>query len=216
MVPTPSPIRSLGDLRGKKLAVAGGPIDKSWLLLQAAMKQDGIDLKTEATIAYGAPVLLAEKTRQGEMDATLNFWNICAGLEAKGFRRIAGIEDILPRLGARGRLAMLGYVFDGSWAARNRSAISRFIDVTRKAKEILATSDAEWDRIAALVGAADQPTLQTYRRRYREGVPRRSIDDEEGDARTLYRVLSRLGGRQLVGPASELAPGTFYRPDSRS
>jgi len=111
---------------------------------------------------------------------------------------------------------MLGYVFDGSWAARNRSAISRFIDVTRKAKEILATSDAEWDRIAALVGAADQPTLQTYRKRYREGVPRRSIDDEEGDARTLYRVLSRFGGRELVGPASELAPGTFYRPDSRS
>jgi NitT/TauT family transport system substrate-binding protein len=30
-------IRSLGDLRGRKLAVAGGPIDKSWLLLQAAM-----------------------------------------------------------------------------------------------------------------------------------------------------------------------------------
>jgi NitT/TauT family transport system substrate-binding protein len=216
MVPTPSPIRSVGDLRGRKLAVAGGPIDKSWLLLQAAMKQDGIDLKTEATIAYGAPVLLAEKTRQGEMDATLNFWNICAGLEAKGFRRISGIEDILPRLGARGRLAMLGYVFNGSWAARNRGAISRFIEVTGKAKEILATSDAEWDRIAALVGAADQLTLQIYRRRYREGVPRRSIDDEEGDARTLYRVLARLGGRALVGPASELAPGTFYRLDSRS
>jgi NitT/TauT family transport system substrate-binding protein len=216
MVPMPSSIRNLGDLKGRKLAVAGGPIDKSWLLLQAAMKQDGIDLKTEATIAYGAPVLLAKKTQQGEMDATLNFWNICAGLEAKGFRRIAGIEDILPRLGARGRPAMLGYVFDGSWAARNRDAISRFIEVTRKAKEILATSDAEWDRIAVLVGAADQPTLQTYRKRYREGVPRRSIDDEEGDARTLYRVLSTLGGRELVGPASELAPGTFYRPDPRS
>ena len=44
-----------------------------------------------------------------------------------------------PGLGARGRPAMLGYVFDGSWAARNRDAISRFIEVTRKAKEIIAT-----------------------------------------------------------------------------
>jgi NitT/TauT family transport system substrate-binding protein len=216
MVPMPSSIRSLADLKGRKLAVAGGPIDKSWLLLQGAMKQDGIDLKTEATIAYGAPVLLAEKTRQGEMDATLNFWNICAGLEAKGFRRIAGVEDILPRLGAKGRPALLGYVFDGSWAAKNRDTTARFIEVTRKAKEILATSDAEWDRIARLVGAVDQPTLQTYRKRYREGIPRRSIDDEEEDARTLFRVLSLLGGRELVGPEKELAPGTFYRPDSRS
>jgi NitT/TauT family transport system substrate-binding protein len=216
MVPVASPIRSLADLKGRKLAVAGGPIDKSWLLLQGAMKQEGIDLKTEATIAYGAPVLLAEKTRQGEMDATLNFWNICAGLEAKGFRRVAGVEDILPKLGARGRTAMLGYVFDGSWAAKNRATIARFIEMTRKAKEILDTSDAEWDRIAPLVGAVDPPTLRAYRKHYREGIPRRSIDDEEDDARTLYRVLATLGGQQLVGPASELAPGTFYRPDPRS
>jgi NitT/TauT family transport system substrate-binding protein len=216
MVPGPSSIKSLADLKGRKLAVAGGPIDKSWLLLQGAMKLEGIDLKNEAAIAYGAPVLLAEKTRQGEMDATLNYWNICAGLEAVGFRRIAGIEDILPKLGAKGRTAMLGYVFDGNWAARNRDRIARFIDVTRKSKDILATSDTEWDRIAPLVGAADQSTLQTYRKRYREGIPHRSIGDEEDDARALYRVLERVGGRELVGPASDLAPGTFYRPDPRS
>src|SRR3977135_1061406 len=42
MVPDSSPIRALADLKGKKLAVAGGPIDKNWLLLQASLKQDGI------------------------------------------------------------------------------------------------------------------------------------------------------------------------------
>ena len=35
MVPASSPIKNLADIRGHKLAVAGGPIDKSWLLLQA-------------------------------------------------------------------------------------------------------------------------------------------------------------------------------------
>ena len=35
MVPAQSTIREIGDLRGKKLAIAGGPLDKSWLLLQA-------------------------------------------------------------------------------------------------------------------------------------------------------------------------------------
>src|SRR5215213_9859641 len=92
MTPSGSSIRNLADLKGRKLAVAGGPIDKSWLLLQGAMKQDGVDLKTQATIVYGAPALLAEKTLQGEMDATLNYWNFCANLEAKGFRRLAGME----------------------------------------------------------------------------------------------------------------------------
>ncbi|MDW4731391.1 hypothetical protein NQ245_26195, partial [Escherichia coli] len=82
--------------------------DKNWLLLQAALKQDGVDLKSQATIVYGAPPLLAAKTLGGEMDATLNYWNFCAALEAKGFRRLAGMEDILQKLGTKGRIAMIG------------------------------------------------------------------------------------------------------------
>jgi NitT/TauT family transport system substrate-binding protein len=211
MVPNSSSLRTMADLKGRKLAVAGGPIDKSWLLLRASMKQDGIDLKSEATIAYGAPPLLAAKALSGEMDATLNFWNFCAILEAKGFRRLAGVEDLLPKLGAKGRTAMVGYVFDEAWGDANRDVVARFIAMTREAKEILATSDAEWDNIAPLTGAADAATLRAYRDRYREGIPRRPIADEEADARILYRVLATIGGQELVGPAQELEPGTFYR-----
>jgi len=71
-------------------------------------------------------------------------------------------------------------------------------------------SDAEWQTIAPLTGAADAATLRTYRDRYREGIPRRPIADEEADARILYRVLAAIGGRELVGPAQELDSGTFY------
>jgi NitT/TauT family transport system substrate-binding protein len=210
MVPASSPIQTLADLKGRKLAVAGGPIDKSWLLLLAWLKQGGIDLKSDATIAYGAPPLLAAKTLSGEMDATLNYWNFCAALEAKGFRRIAGIENLLPKLGAKGRTAMIGYVFDEKWANANQDKIARFIGMTRAAKEILSTSDAEWEKIAPLTGAPDAATLRAYRDRYREGIPRRPIADEEADARILYRVLAGIGGHELVGPAPELASGTFY------
>jgi NitT/TauT family transport system substrate-binding protein len=216
MVPPASAIHGLADLRGKKLAVAGGAIDKSWLLLQAAAKRDGIDLTRDSTIVYGAPALLAEKTLQGEMDATLNYWNFCAALEAKGLRRLVGVEDVVAGFGVRGRPALIGYVFGESWAAANRDPVARFLTATRAAKEILATSDAEWDRIAPLVGARDAMTLKVFRERYREGIPRRPIADEEADARLLYRVLAPLGGVALAGPAAELDPGTFYRAKSGS
>ena len=212
MVPASSPIRSLADIRGHKLAVAGGPIDKSWLLLQAQAKRDGIDLKSDATIVYGAPPLLAAKMAGGEMDATVNFWNFCAVLEAKGFRRLVGIEDLLPKLGAKDRIAMVGYVFDENWGNAHRDLLRRFLAVTSKAKDILSTSDADWETIAPLTGASDPATLRAYRDRYREGIPRRAIADEEADARVLYRVLAEAGGRDLVGTAQELAPGTFYHP----
>lgn len=213
MVPAASPIRSLADLKGRKLAVAGGPIDKSWLLLQATLKRDGIDLKSQAAITYGAPPLLAAKMADGEMDATINYWNFCAALEAKGFRRLAGVEDLLPGFGAKGRIAMIGYVFDEDWAKAHRDLLAKFLGVTAKAKEILATSDSEWDSIAPLTGASDRATLLAYRNRYRDGIPRRPAADEEADARVIYRVLAEIGGRDLVGPGAELSAGTYYNPD---
>ena len=210
MVPASSPIRTLADLKGRKLAVAGGPIDKNWLLLQAWLKQDGIDLKSEVDDRLRRAAAAGGKDAQRRNGCDPQLLEFLRRLEAKGFRRVAGIEDLLPKLGAKGRIAMIGYVFDETWASANQDAIARFIAMTRKAKEILSTSDAEWEKIAPLTGASDAATLRAYRDRYREGIPRRPIADEEADARVLYRVLATIGGRELVGPAQELDSGTFY------
>ncbi len=75
MVPPDSDIATLADLKGKTIGVAGGPLDKSWLMLRGlAQGKAGFDLAAETTQAFGAPPLLAEKLRQGELDAALNFW----------------------------------------------------------------------------------------------------------------------------------------------
>jgi NitT/TauT family transport system substrate-binding protein len=212
MVPEASRIANLADLKGKKLAIAGGPLDKSWLMLQAAARRDGLDLKSQAAIVYGAPPLLSEKALQRENDATLTFWNFCAELEGKGFKRGIDMEDIEKRLGATGPVAMVGYAFDAGWAAKNKAAVARFFDVAAKAKDILANSQTEWLRLAPRIGVRDQTGLEIYRQRYSDGIPRRPIRDEERDAAGLYRVLAEIGGAELVGPAQELDKGTFYDP----
>jgi NitT/TauT family transport system substrate-binding protein len=212
MVPAHSSIRTVDDLKGKTIAVAGGPIDKSWLLLQAFARRSGIDLRKQAAPVYGAPPLLSQKALQGETDATLTFWNFCAELEGRGFKRAVAMDEVMKGLGAKGAVAIVGYVFEEAWAARNRDAVGRFLKVTLEAKEILATSDADWQRLAPRIGATDGATLEIYRRLYAEGIPRRAIAEESDDAKTLYRVLADIGGADLVGPARELDAGTFYRP----
>src|SRR5947208_2169087 len=106
MVAANSTIRDVADLRGKKLAVAGGPIDKSWLLLQGLARRSGLDLRRQATIVYGAPPLLSEKQVQGEHDATLTFWNFCADLEGRGQKRAIGVDEVMKQLGAKAPVAI--------------------------------------------------------------------------------------------------------------
>jgi NitT/TauT family transport system substrate-binding protein len=214
MVPANAPIKTLADLKGRKLAVAGGALDKSWLLLQALALRSGLDLKRQATILYGTPPLLSQKALQGEHDATLTFWNFCAELEGKGFARAIEITDVMRQLGAKAPVAIVGYTFDTAWADRNPSTVDRFLAAVREAKDILASSAAEWQRLAPRIGVRDPQALAIYQQRYNEGIWRRHITDEMADARALYSVLAEVGGSALVGPARELDDGTFYRPET--
>ncbi len=85
MVPAGSPITDLKGLSGKRHGVAGGALDKNWILLKAQGPETaGLDLESAAQIAYGAPPLLAQKLESGELDAALLYWQFCARLEAKG------------------------------------------------------------------------------------------------------------------------------------
>jgi NitT/TauT family transport system substrate-binding protein len=216
VVPAQSPFKDLADLKGKKLAVAGGPLDKSWLLLQAYAKRANIDLKSQTEVLYGAPALLAAKMVQGEVDSNLNFWNFCVDLESRGFRRLVGMEAVEKELGAKAPVAMVGYVFDESFAAKHPKVIERFLEIAREAKTILAHSDEDWQRLGPQIGINSAAELALYRQRYLDGIPHRPVTEEEADAKLLYRVLAETGGRELLGPGPELAEGTFFKPPTEN
>ncbi|RUU58997.1 ABC transporter substrate-binding protein [Mesorhizobium sp. M2C.T.Ca.TU.002.02.1.1] len=211
MVKDASPIRTIADLKGKKIGVAGGALDKSWLLIQALARRDhGLDLPSVSDVVFGAPPLISQKAIQGELDAALNFWHFCARLEADGFRRLIGAGDAQMALGASGPVSALGYVFHDKWANDNPQAARSFLKASAQAKDLLARSDEEWLRLAPVIRAEGRE-LAKLRDRYREGIPRRPVAEEAADAGRLYRVLAGIGGEKLVGSASEMAPGTFWR-----
>jgi len=215
MVPPNSPIKTLADLKGKNLGIAGGPLDKSWLLIVAyALRTANLDLRTETTQEYGAPPLLNERAKQGEIDAVLNFWPYAARLEAGGFKQLISLEDVVRELGAKGEVSMVGFVFSDHWADENLKEIQGFVRAAAKANELLATSNAQWDRLKPLMSANDpsftEATFEALRRRYREGIPERSSASDEADAKVLFQFLRELGGKKLVGSGTELAPGTFW------
>lgn len=210
MVAGDSELQSLADLKGQTLGVAGGPLDKSWLLLQGMARQEhGLDLAAENDVVFAAPPLLAEKARSGELDAVLNYWHYSARLEADGFRRLISAEDAANALGASGAVSAIGYVFDEQWAADHPAAA--FVKASRETKALLRENDEEWQRLADNGDIKDGPdALRVLRDRFREGIPSRSHEEEVQDAGLIYGVLAELGGRKLVGEASEMAQGTYW------
>ena len=87
---------------------------------------------------FGAPPLVAAKLGQGELDAALEFWNFCADLEARGFKRVVEMADVEKELGAKGPVAMTGYVFSAAFARAHGPALHRFFAMLAKAHEALA------------------------------------------------------------------------------
>lgn len=211
MVPADAGVETLADLKGRTVGIAGGPVDKSWLLIQGlARERHGMDLADAVEPAFGAPPLLNQKMLDGELDAVLNYWHFAARLEARGYERLIDIEEVANALGVESNVPQLGYVFEESFANENADLVSAFVEASREAKAILLDSEAEWERIRPMTKAEDDATFETLKRRWREGVVASWGEKERADAAKLYGILAELGGEKLVGEADELQPGTFW------
>lgn len=210
MVDAKSPIQSVADLKGKTLGVAGTPIDKSWLMLRVLAKQRyDFDLDTGTTHRFATPPLIDEELKSGRADAALTFWPFAAKLQAAGFRSVVSMNEVLGQLGVSKDLPVVGYVVSDKWIAKDPDLLKHFVVASIEAKQILAHDDAEWQRLMPMTGAASQGELEKLRDAYRAGIPHHWGATEQADAAKLYKLLAEVGGEQLVGPAKELAPGTF-------
>ena len=211
MIPKGSGISRLGDLRGRRIGVAGGPLDKSWLLLRAhAQKELGVDLAEEAEPVFGAPPLLNEELARGRIDAVLTYWHYAARLEADGAKPLLTVADMIRGLGIDRDVPMLGYAFREEWAQNKGGLLQDFIAASRDAKALLAASKEEWARLAPQIGTDDPATLTAMQLGFRAGIPERWSEAERRAAMDLYAILVGVGGERLVGRARFVDPNTFW------
>ena len=208
-----SPIHSITDLKGKRLGIAGGELDKNWLLLQALAQKESLDLNGSAEKTYGAPPLINEQIKQNRVDAVLTYWHFAARLEAQGYRQIIDGRGILKGLGITENVSSIGYVFKQSWAESHQQAINNFFKASKQAKNQLCTSDAVWKKTIPLLHADDVSTQALMRQRYCEGGIEQWGEKEQQAAARIYTMLRTLSNNRLTGQSEKLQPGTFWSVD---
>lgn len=207
-----SPVTSLADLKGKTIGVAGGPVDKSWLILRAYAKQTlGMDLSTETSQTFGAPPLIFEAAMSGKVDGAVNFWHFGAKMEAGGMRSLITVVDAGKALGLDANTPLLGYVVSGKLAKERPALVNGLVKASRAAKDILARDDAAWEAIRPLMNAKTDKQFEALKAGFRAGIPSEGAVDL-ASAQKMLEIMVSLGGKDLMGKATTLPTGVFFAP----
>jgi NitT/TauT family transport system substrate-binding protein len=211
MVGKDSGIRSIADLTGKRLGVAGSAIDKSWLLLRAySRRTTGKDVAEIASPIFGAAPLVSEELRNGRIDAALTFWTFAAKLKGAGFETVLSVDDMMKGLGITPPPPLVGFIWRERTGVEKGKEIAAFLAAVEASNNVLASSDPAWERLRPLVKPANDGEMAAIKAGYRAGIPGRWGEAETRSAEKLMGLLMAEGETELVGSGTRFDQKLFH------
>ena len=191
VVPEDSDIRTVVDLAGKRIGVAGGPDSKGWILLQKVAARKGIRLNETAEVQFAAPPLLSQALKRGQVDVIVTYWHFAARLIGEGgWRSAFAMADLLTALDLDRTLPVLGYVFPVDWAREHSPLIDRFAASLNQAKVELGEDKSHWRRLRPLMENPENGVFEALREGFVAGIPARQTEQRIAD---LHRLLVLTG-----------------------
>ena len=185
-------LEGFSSLKGKNIGVAGGPLNKGWVLLQTAAREEGLDLQKEAKVQFGAPPLLSQALKRGQVDVLVTFWHYGARLESEGYKRWISLEQIMSGMGMNSQVPMLGYIFKAEVLEKDSELISAFSKALSKTKADLTENDAFWGDLKPLMKAENEEIYQALIQGYRNGTPKPVNSEQIGDAVKFFSLIDQL------------------------
>jgi NitT/TauT family transport system substrate-binding protein len=205
-------IASVADLKGKTLAVSGSSVDKSFVILSAYYaKQTGGKLADDADIKFGAPPLINELFTGGQAQAALNLWNWNARAKVAGKTELISVPAMLADLGVSATPPLLGWVFSEEMATERKADFKAFLDASFETKKALATDDAIWTTIRDAMNVDSDELFIALRDAYRAGIVLKYSFGEMQPAAEAFALMAQYGGADVVGEATTLDEGTFWK-----
>ncbi len=200
----------ISQLKGKTIAVSGSPVDKSYVLLDAAYRAlMGSALVDHANVRFGAPPLVNEMLLSGQAQAGLNLWNWNARARLAGMAELISVPELLNYMGLEKTPPLLGWAFFTD--AGKDDAIRAFLDASFETKAALGSDDALWDKIRGVMDVgSDDALFAELRDGYRAGIVQSYGPDDIEAAERFLAIIAEAGGLEAVGGVGTLSPGTFW------
>jgi ABC-type nitrate/sulfonate/bicarbonate transport system substrate-binding protein len=165
LVKTDSPIKDVTDLKGKRVAVFGGPGAGTTAMFMLEMKNYyDFDPLKQAHIFYGALGLVAAELERGQVDAALLLEPFSDKLLATGkFRSVGNLGKIWEKHNNASPM-LLALVMGEKWADANPIVAKRFVAAYSESLLYLKTHKEIWKELAAGINIKDPAAVELLRK----------------------------------------------------
>lgn len=206
IAPAGGAVKSVADLEGKTLAVAGEPADASFAVLQAYFNfRTGKPLTDVATVEFGPPAQVTDMLANGQAQAALNDWQSAARARLAGAVDVVSLWDMLAEMGVARQPPLLGWTFSEKVARKKKEDVKRFLEASFATREKLLADDALWDQIRPMMpGAEDDALFAALRDAYRAGIVTGYGKEDAQAAAEAHALIAPLA------TLPDLAKGTFW------
>ncbi|SDT11112.1 ABC transporter substrate-binding protein [Bradyrhizobium canariense] len=156
LVPPGSSIKSLSDLKGKKVASYAGPTGTATMLLRTLLADYyGFDPAKTSDLQYGSPPVLINALKRGEIDALVLLDPLASKLMGNGEARSISnlVDDYQAKSGKK--MLWLGWLVHEKLLQRSPEAVTRVLTAYRQALDYLDKHPDEWKRYAKPSGIDD-------------------------------------------------------------
>lgn len=206
LVPKDSPLKTLADLKGKKVASYAGPTGTATILFRTLLADHfGFDPEKSNLLQYGSPPVLINALKRGEIDALVLLDPLATRLTASGdVRSISNlVADYESKTGKK--MFWIAWVAHEKLIKRDPQAITKVLAAYQDAMDFLDKNPDEWKKYAkatGLEGAGFDLLVERTKRDLKVEWNQRWIDDLQAFTARASAVL----GKDVFPPA--LSPGT--------
>src|SRR3954453_2778474 len=146
IVPTASPIKSIADLKGKKVGSCAGAAGTATVLFRViTSKFHGFDPGKTSDLQFSGPGLLPTLLDKGEIDAAIMFDPLAAKLEGSGkYRSIGNLADAY-KAGTGDHFLWIGYSTNDDFIAAQPETLKNFTRAWLEAIEYVKSHPEVFD-----------------------------------------------------------------------
>lgn len=198
LVPKDSQIKTLSDLRGKKIGVPN-KTGFDWIIMLAAAKKSlKIDLGKEVQLQEGAIPLLRGLAEKGDLEA-LQMWNSLAPemLASGQFRTLMTIRQVAEQMG----LPTVPFLFFGmreDYAKERPANVRAFVAAYQEAADIMLSNDEIWVEQGTRMKMSPE-ALSFFKAQVRRDLLKKFSPEMAPGLEATFAALIDVAGAETLG-----------------